>query len=175
MQVRMTHYRTGIPFQFQPLKDRLILACSAVLTDATKDVALITATWRHKPRFVLRYPKYRMGKIQGSLSTGDSRWIWTSHGTKRHVIPPRKTAHPRAKRSLKFYPRYSAKTSPMTVGSRGSYRAGQPVFRKKVIHPGVQPRKFLEAVAYKRFPDFRRLIRIALNGPQGTPIAVRLD
>lgn len=159
----MTHHIEGDAFNFQPIKDRLLIGVAAVINNCAKDVALITATWQHKPKFTISYPQYRAyfetrGRIRASISTTDKRWIWVTEGTRRHRIPKS------GSKRMHFRRVSLPKTSPGVIGSAAGSRAGPWQHPTKVMHPGIRPRKFFETIAVRRLPDLKREVEWALGG-----------
>lgn len=77
-----------------------------------------------------------------------------SSGSPPHAIYPKRPGG-----FLKFRPGYRSATTPGMLKSRRAYRSGKPVYRKKVMHPGFEPRHFDELVAEEYAPYFEHDIQ----------------
>ena len=89
------------------------------------------------------------------ISTKDKRWIWTSGGTRPHII--------RAKNYpvLVFKPGSTPKTKPGSITS-GKGKPGTGIRTPKVVHhPGTKPRLFGVQISKALQPRFNRMYRAA--------------
>lgn len=98
-----------------------------------------TSTWSHKPDFVVQ-SDISGANVTMLSGTDDRIWKWVDEGTRPHRI-----VHKVAK-FLRFQPGYQAKTKPgvMQAGPGGAF--GAVVFRRAVMHPGTQPRRFSASI-----------------------------
>lgn len=88
---------------------------------------------------------------------GADIWEMLNEGTRAHPITPTN------KRFLQFRPGYRAATSPGSIQSRRAYRSGKPVYARRVIHPGIEPRRFTESISEAYNNPFMREMQDALN------------
>lgn len=115
---------------------------------AQKDMESTTATWKHKPDFVIKEQKD--GFLVG---TDDAVWNMLDKGTPRHVI--------RAKRGrfLRFGRGFGAKTRPGFIGSTSGTSASGAVFKREVNHPGTTARAWSKLIAAKYRVQMLRFIQ----------------
>ena len=92
-------------------------------------------------------------------SRGVQKWNWLDQGTKRgYPIVPRRA------RFLRFRGGpYTAKTMVNWFGSRRGGPSGDFVFRKRVWHPGIAPRRWSTGLQEKRQRPFGRRIDKAVK------------
>lgn len=114
---------------------------------AQKDMEKTTATWNHKPDWIIKEQKD--GYLVG---TDDAVWNMLDSGTRAHRIIAR-----RAKR-LRFGRGFSAKTRPGFVGSTAGSKATGAVFKREVNHPGTTARGWSRLIAAKYRVQMQRYI-----------------
>lgn len=103
----------------------------------------VTANWEHKPDFPTKKRKSKQAIRMECAPAGPNEkfWIWTTAGTPRHPITPKKAT------VLAFPSVYVPKTK--RAGPVGSFggpgrSSGPTVFAKEVKdHPGTDPRRFV--------------------------------
>lgn len=105
---------------------------------AEKDFRSTSATWNHKPEYVIKEQKD--GYLVG---TEDDVWVMLNQGTRAHLIVAR-----RAKR-LRFGVGGAPKTRPGFVGSTGGSAGSGAVFAQTVHHPGTTARAWSKLIAAK--------------------------
>jgi len=124
-----------------------------------KDFEKTVSTWKHEPKMQVRmkYPiKLFKGNARLDINIGpapldpDTKiFTFVDLGTKGPYPIP-KTGNTTAK-TLVFQwggkGSYKAKTKPRVVGSTGGGPSGPIVYRKQVMHPGIDARKFSETIA----------------------------
>lgn len=133
--------------QFTRFADAAKLGMRDAAEAAQKDFAKTTATWQHKPDWIIKEQKD--GFLVG---TDDDVWNMLDKGTRAHRI----IAH-RAKR-LRFAGGFKAKTRPGFVGSQAGGSSGGPVFAQGVDHPGTTARGWSKLVAAKYKAQLQRYI-----------------
>ena len=105
---------------------------------AQADFEKTTATWNHKPTFIIKEQKdgYLIG-------TDDEVWNMLDKGTPKHII--------RAKRGrfLRFGRGFAPKTRPGFVGSQAGSPGAGAVFVPSVQHPGTVARSWSKLIASK--------------------------
>jgi len=117
------------------------------------------ADWDHKPKIFARknYAVMRMSLWVHPGGSNERFWLWTSKGTKAHLITAKNAAR------LRFRDNYQARTLPgglYNVGSgrsTGAWRA--PV---TVNHPGTAPRDFEKYIAEEMQEFFDETIQQAV-------------
>ncbi len=110
----------------------------------------VVANWKHKPDFkaMKRVTKDAISVYVYPTGPNKDYWIWTSRGTRPHIIRPKKA------KILAFPSVYKPKTTPRGPGYRGpGVSSGPTVFAKEVKHPGTKPRHFEEA--WERYAQAR--------------------
>lgn len=131
-----------------------------------KSHEIIVANWKNKPGFDSK--KYiKPSEIAISVfPTGENAKIWgyVDQGTKPHDIEPKRA------KMLHFAwggpGSYVSKTlarPARTVSSGGYVQNPVETFRKKVHHPGTEPRNFSKEIASDIQPDFKKLIENAFR------------
>ena len=150
------HFRAIKPKQWKTKYIWLSIASMAnsVAKDIEKDLKEITKTWDHKPEFEALKEISQTGTTVMVL-TDDSVFNMLDAGIKEHDIFPKEDGG-----VLAFpwdgYGSYIPKTEPGWIGSRKSKVGVTKNIRAYVHHPGVDARKFYDAVAerwQKRFND----------------------
>lgn len=125
------------------------------MAETTKDfeamLELPTRNWNHKPKF-LRRVEARQTEIVGETSTSQDLYVWTSDGTRPHLIRP-KTGH-----VLAFKTQIRAKTRRGSLLSQAA-QYGKPVFAQVVHHPGTEAREFPKAAK----KDARQSMWVRMN------------
>ena len=96
-------------------------------------------------------------RIETKVETGDRRYLWTSEGTKKHVI------RARAGGVLRFPQVSRPKTRPGQLTAGSGYKAGATVTAQKVKHPGTKARNFPQAAAKVLRPVFKFRIQDAVH------------
>jgi len=114
---------------------------------AKADFEKTTATWQHKPTFVIK--EQPTGFLVG---TEDDIWNMLDTGTRAHLIIAR-----RAKR-LRFSPGGTPKTRPGFVGSVSGSAGSGAVFPLVVHHPGTTARSWSKLIAAKYRVQLQRYI-----------------
>jgi len=107
-----------------------------------EDFDKTTETWSNRPKFEIVMVKIAGGTLI-NVFTQDEIYAYVSEGTKPHEIVPKNVDW------LKFPRQYSAKTSVGILSSKPGGHYGAPTFRKSVMHPGIEARKFAETIAEK--------------------------
>lgn len=132
---------------FTRFADAAKLGLRDAAEDALKDMQKTSATWSHKPDFVIKEQKD--GFLVG---TDNAVWGMLDSGTRAHRIVAR-----RAKR-LRFAGGFTAKTRPGFVGSQSGGATGGPVFAQAVNHPGTTARGWSKLIASKYRVQMQRYI-----------------
>jgi len=102
----------------------------------------VVADWDHQPEFKAMKKISRDAVRVYVYPTGPNKdlWIWTSRGTRPHVIKPKKAP------VLAFPSMYAPHTKPQGPSYGGPGKSSGPkVFAQEVHHPGIKPRHFEEA------------------------------
>ena len=119
-------------------------AIGAVLNVAAHDVRdddfrKTTATWEHKPEFVIQVPD----EWVRTVSTADEVYGMLNAGTPAHLIFPKQG------KLLRFNTPFKAKTVPQSIMSGPGSVGSQTVFSKGVAHPGTKARDWTITIALK--------------------------
>jgi hypothetical protein len=116
-------------------------------TTMKKEYAKTTRTWTHKVTFE-GLVSLQGSKFTSMVDTSDVIFGYVDKGTGQaaghgglYPIAP----HP-PKKALRWNSKFSAKTVPGVVGSLPGYSGGDPVYAKKVMHPGIRPRGFTKNI-----------------------------
>ena len=111
-----------------------------------------TATWEHKPVFIVR-----VNRGNRSITTNSKIYGYIDTGTRAHPITPRGSW------PLAFTVGGSAKTRPRVISSSPGKRGTVWVATRAVAHPGTEPREFsiiIQERIQKKFPGrFREIFR----------------
>ncbi len=139
-------------------KFRKIIRAEAmsIAADMMLDLLVTTATWKRNVKFK-RIVDAKADILTIIVGSDDEIWGYVNSGTPEHIILPRN------KPVLRFRNVYKAKTLPGVLsafpgGSSGEWRSS-----KGLIHPGIQPRKFDEALQKKWEKPFQRRIEAAIT------------
>src|SRR4029450_13786902 len=112
-------------------------ALDAAALAAQSNVELTVKTWEHPVSFTI---SHKVG--EGNIATDDEICRYVEHGTRPHLIGPRRS------RYLRFAVGGRPKTRPGQLGSGGGAKGSKIVyFRGVVSHPGTKPRLFAKQVA----------------------------
>jgi hypothetical protein len=132
-----------------------------------RDFVPTTQNWKaERPVFDVRFERKprafisSVSVVAGSVK-GVQKWTWLNYGTK-HNYPIR----PKRGRFLAFPGgQYHAGSSPnsLRTSSAGFTPTGQTVFRKVVIHPGIQARNWLGLIKKKHEPLFKAWMNGAMT------------
>jgi hypothetical protein len=120
----------------------------------------ITDLWEHKVDFQARKTVRPEGITLYVYPTGPNKklWLWTSRGTKPHIIKPKAAGYP-----LQFRTDYKPRTRP-GYRYRGPGKAVGPwVSAYEVHHPGTKPREFEKHIRRFYQPKFRKEMENALR------------
>ena len=121
----------------------------------------VVANWEHKPEFKSRKTITQDYVAVDVFPAGPNKkyWIWTSRGTKPHIIKPKRKGYP-----LRFPTGYAPKTSPRgpSYGGPGT-SSGPEVTAMVVHHPGTKPRHFEEAWKRYALKWFRKTVENAMR------------
>lgn len=142
------------PIKEKELRGYLLGEQRKIGAEVKKDYQATVRTWGNKPKFVAQQSlaggsaSLFVG-LEGTGSKAEQVWNMLDKGTKPHVILPGAVTGKSNKKSLRFPGVYTAKTMPGVLGSKGGGASGDPVFAKKVNHPGTKARKWEKAIAKK--------------------------
>ena len=101
---------------------------------AKVDFDTTTRTWRKRPKFLIKKPKFGVRDIY----TIDEIYSYVSGGTRAHPIPAK-----RGGRLAFFRIGFRAKTRVRYIGSNKGSRASSNFVRPKIVqHPGTKAREF---------------------------------
>jgi len=121
------------------------------------EYAKTTATWAHPVKFET------LVSLAGAMftvlvDTNDKIFGYVDKGTGQaagHGGLYPITPHP-PRKALGWNSKFSAKTVPGVVGSLPGYSGGDPVFFKRVMHPGIEPRDFTKNIEKVYQPKFKK-------------------
>jgi hypothetical protein len=141
----------------QPLDYKALLkAAEAALQEGGRSIISdfrgATATWEHKPEFVIRGPflERRGGDsvlyIRVQPNTHIDIFTYVDRGTQPHFIFPRR------KPSLVYQKDFTPKTETGSLYSRSGGKSGPWTRRRAVAHPGIEARKFTTVTAINHQP-----------------------
>jgi len=127
-----------------------------IAEDMRKDFEKTTSTWRHRPAMViqrgnwlgLELPSHFNVHVGPDPADENSRiYQFVDLGTRPHTIRPKRA------RALAFIwggpGSYQPKTRPLFLTSTSGGPTGGLVFARQVHHPGTQPRRFSQLLAWK--------------------------
>lgn len=116
------------------------------------DFEVTQQTWKNKASFQIeRGPNYR------AVFTTDKIYTIVTRGARPHVIVPRRT------RVLRFMSKFRAKTRPGAIRSNAGMVGGNPIYARRVHHPGHAPRDFDKTIARKWSKEFPAIMQRALD------------
>lgn len=117
-------------------------ALDGAALSAKVDFDVTTRTWRHRPGFLIKTPKYGIRDIY----TLDKIYSYVSGGTRRHVIRAKK----KGGRLAFFRSGFRPKSRHRYIGSNKGRRANKDfTMPEAVMHPGTKARELDEAVKDK--------------------------
>ena len=132
-------------------------------TVVKKDFQKTTATWKHKPKFEVLISLKGPGP-ELLVGTDDEIYKWVSRGTEGpYEIWAGFYTGKSDKKALAFKSRFTAKTAPNVIGSFPGSSSGSTVVRPYVVHPGIDPRGFEEAIQEDRQPWYKRQMEMAMS------------
>ena len=157
---RAIRTRSGYPAWPNMMKEAEKVIDNIVKLELLTYFTRITDLWDHQVTFQARKRVTDEGITLYVYPTGPNKdlWIWTSGGTKPHVIVPKAAGYP-----LRFRTGYKPRTG-RGYRYRGPGKSVGPwVFTYEVKHPGTKAREFEKHI--KRFytPKFRRHMENALR------------
>ena len=139
---KATGYTNAKPFDYKGF----LKAAEAALNEGGKSVISdfrgATATWEHKPTFVIRGPFFKKSGgnsvmwVRVEPSTHIDIFTYVNSGTQPHIIFPRKG------KFLSYRLDFTPKTKPGSLYSRPGGKSGPSVRRRGVAHPGTEARNF---------------------------------
>lgn len=153
------------PINWQAFYDEIAKALDAeVKPDLIAYFEWVTKSWRNTQAFKATKRITKDSMTVNITPTGENAKIWeyVSHGTRPHIIMPRKA------RALRFewggYGSYKPKTT-TSGGYKGPGKVigGKTVFRAWVKHPGNAARNFEKHIARWYAPQFRRTMDAAVK------------
>ena len=116
-----------------------------------------TRSWKHDPRFDVEFTSKGGGGYRVTVNP-PFPYQFVNRGTrKNYPIPKSGTA------LLRFRAGYNAKTIPGIVGSRSGGPFGGWRFARKVIHPGIEARKFSKIVQDRQRARIQYWVRKAIG------------
>lgn len=99
----------------------------------------LTSNWRHKP-ILAREVDTSGGLVSAAVDIKSDVFHWLDKGTRSYIIRPKPGG-------VLAFQRYRAKTRVGSLHSGGGGAYGPIIYtRKPVMHPGIKPRKFTEAL-----------------------------
>lgn len=136
---------------------RLPLAVAKGFTEiATESIGLYqktTRTWKRQPKF------YAERTARGVTVNTDSQiFQWVDEGTKG----PYPIVAKRAK-FLHFFSPYRAATKPRVIASYQARYGNVENFRRRVMHPGIKPRKFTDEISKRMQKRAAGIMRKHIN------------
>lgn len=111
-----------------------------------------TAKWKHKPKFVRKVTANQI-----AITTTQDLYVWTSAGTKPHIIRPKKPGG-----VLAFRQQKRAKTRPNSLSSQAA-QYGNQMFAQVVHHPGTKARNFPKAAHKQARKNMWARINLAMR------------
>lgn len=149
------------PLNVSGLKQALIDGMRDVGQRIREDFEDTTKTWNHQPKFDPPFPipRVALDEITVTTETEDQVYGWLDQGTKKNYPIPRVPGV----KSLAFPSQFIAKTSPGIIGSGVGFSGGDTVFRKQIIHPGVEARNFDETIAKNNKSNFKITMEQAMS------------
>lgn len=145
------------------IRTHLMKAVNDTLALAEKDFKRTTRTWETDVQFIVNKAHVVGSDVRGSAGTDNKIYGYVNHGTRAHMIYPRRA------RVLRFSSGYRAKTRFRTLNSTSGGASGAAVYARGVRHPGSAARQFDVAIAELRQPDFVNAVSEAMvKGTQGS-------
>ncbi len=145
------------------MRDEIAAELKKAGDDVRKNYEAITANWRHKPNFEVRFQTtaaYIGFLVTPSEDEAGRIFGWVDMGTKPHSIRARRVPY------LKFRWPYEPKTLPglgrVRLGGGGTYGPNWAT-KKEVQHPGTEPRNFSRELTRYWVPESRRRIDNAIR------------
>lgn len=132
-------------------------------TQMKADFEKTTATWMKKPKFEIVVSLTQPGPTL-LVGTDDEIYGYVSKGTKGpYEIWAGIYTGKSSKKALAFPSSFSPKTRPGVIGSSGGSSGGKKVVRPYVVHPGIKPRGFEEAIQKIWKTKFKRAMEAAMR------------
>lgn len=137
-------------------------AVDVVRVGIEDDLNKITRTWSTKVKWKTRIDTSG-GNLAVEVSTTNAVFGYLEHGTglygpKHRAYPIPKPGNTKAK-ILRFQAGYKPKTKPGVLESGSGGPFGETVFRHTVMHPGVEARNWIPALAKKHQKSFTDIAR----------------
>jgi hypothetical protein len=147
MRVTVVPLRTRPVFDLKRLRQGIEDGLEQTAARAYAELQRPAATWSRPVAFqITRRPFIRQ------IATRDQRYLWTTGGTKPHIITARNGGR------LAFGPS-SPKTRPGSLDSGSGSRGGVQFFPRSVRHPGTKARRFEKAVVANARVYFPALVQ----------------
>lgn len=139
------------------IREDIIKASEKQGITVANDYKKITKAWTgDKPTFPIKTTIKNDDLITSIIASGGfgaQKLVWLDDGTKKNYpIEAKKSS------TLAFQSGYKAKTKARTIGSTGGGSFGSTVFKKKVIHPGIDKREFSLTIADNIQPQYTKSI-----------------
>lgn len=128
----------------------------SIAADMMLDLAVATAYWKRDVKFK-RVVEVRQDTITIMVGSDDEIYGYVNEGTEAHIILP--VNYP----MLHFKGTFQAKSIPGVLTSRPGSYGGKDIWSKGVIHPGIEPRNFDQALVDKWQSKFNKRIENALQ------------
>lgn len=129
------------------IRGRLLGALQSSEKGVRDDLAAVTRTWRHKPRFVTMF-RYAGGDVFLNVVTDDSIFIWLNDGTRiRYAHMTRN---------------FRRKTEPRFIGSNPGAGGVAYVSKRAIPKPGIEAREWTEVIQEKQQNALNQRVRDAI-------------
>jgi len=178
--IKVTGYVPKQLFKIDEIRLELLNALRAEGRQIKRDFQKSTRTWKNKPKFEMKVSLRRaVGEGSVTVWTDNEIYGYVNHGTgiwsgrgKYPIRPKVRRRGPRGRfrrgaGSLAFPSKFGPKTRPGHINAGSGSSGGPMVLTKLVMHPGIRPRKFDQAIANRinktgRFQ--RRIDRAIVRG-----------
>lgn len=148
------------PLNVSGLKQELIQGMRDLGVEIRENFDDTVKTWNHKPQFdpPTSVPKVGIDFISVETITDDQQYGWVSSGTKGpYPIKPVKA------KKLAFSGTFIPKTFPGIINSGVGFSGEIDQFRDGVMHPGIEPRKFVETIKIQQEKNAKIILNRAMS------------
>lgn len=132
------------------------------------DFKATTKTWKKKPPFEKKVTR-KSDSLEAETSTDNEVYVWVNDGTGKrgggseYDIWAGFYTGKSDKKALFFSSDFVPKTKPGIIDSGPGWVGERDTLTPHVVHPGIEPRKFDEAIKKKREPWFFKEVNSGLK------------
>ena len=152
-----------------PTVEEMTRELDGIVLRAQMELMVTTATWAHKPKFRVLgrvVPGAQGAVARVEISTDDEIFGYLDKGTPPHSISPKSPVSkrdPTKPSALATRAGYKAKSTPGSLSSGAGGHFGAVIYKPGVWHPGIAPRRFMDALQVWVQGEMEREMPLAIH------------